>query len=91
MFEIAYYSQNYVSMLVEFEIPYLQDKPLNYVESFFLSSGRTPETSSNHSSSNYRKILDEEISCLVGLQIRSTFYRIEGGLMVVEEMLGIRK
>lgn len=63
--------------------PGTKDVPANYVELFVDYSGRAPETSSDHSSSNYRKILDEEISCLVGSQIRGTFYKVEGGLMAL--------
>ncbi|XP_073106215.1 uncharacterized protein [Elaeis guineensis] len=63
--------------------PRKRDKPANYGEPFVVCSGRTPETSIDHSSSAYRKILDEEISSLVGLQIRSTFYEVEGGLMAL--------
>ncbi|XP_008810315.1 zinc finger-containing ubiquitin peptidase 1 isoform X2 [Phoenix dactylifera] len=63
--------------------PRTKDKPANYVEPSVVYSGRTPETSIDHSSSANRKILDQEISCLVDLQIRSTFYEVEGGLMAL--------
>ncbi|XP_072974679.1 uncharacterized protein [Typha angustifolia] len=40
-------------------------------------------SSTNKGLPSYRPILDQEVSCLVGLQIRSTFHKIEGGLMTL--------
>lgn len=67
--------------------PRLMDEPMNYAESSDIFSIKNPESSTssfNYISPDYREILDQEkISCLVGLQIKSTFYNIEGGLMAL--------
>lgn len=66
--------------------PGLLDKPTNRLESSCFPTKNLESCSSsfNHTSLDYTERTDKEkISCLIGLQTRSPFYRIEGGLMVL--------
>lgn len=60
----------------------MQNDPKHYSGSF-TSDSNTLGASSSHSgySRHYSELLDEQISCLVGAQIRSKVQEVEGGIM----------
>ena len=63
----------------------LQDEQMDYLEPsdiFPESTGQSSTASFNGCEADHREIFDEEkIYDLVGLQVKSTFYQVEGGLM----------
>ncbi|KAF8379859.1 hypothetical protein HHK36_029308 [Tetracentron sinense] len=68
--------------------PITGDNLMNIESSFEFLFGGTPGTSSSRyndeaSSDHRERYIQENITCLVSLQIRSTFYKVEGGLMAL--------
>ncbi|KAJ6851191.1 uncharacterized protein M6B38_260970 [Iris pallida] len=64
--------------------PKTGNEQMDYVKSSDVP-GRTAKTSTpSHSAADYRDLSDQEqISCLVALQTKSTFYKVKGGLITL--------
>lgn len=78
MFCVPYFLQSYQCIWYLF----LQNGPECCTGSFTIDSN-AQGASSSHSGypHHYAEVLDEQISCLVGAQIRSKFQEVEGGVM----------
>ncbi|URE13919.1 Peptidase family C78 [Musa troglodytarum] len=66
--------------------PELMDETTNHRDLYAAHSERSPEqhdSNFNHNLPSSRKVKDHETSLLIGSQIKSTFYNVQGGLMAL--------
>ncbi|RZR86154.1 hypothetical protein BHM03_00013303 [Ensete ventricosum] len=66
--------------------PELMDETTNYRDLYAAHSEKSPgqhDSNFNHNLPNSRKVNDQETPLLIGSQIKSTFYNVQGGIMAL--------